>query len=76
MRYHSIEAAEVACASACRRLQTKRIKTMATAKKAPAKKAAPAAKALVFALFPWTLIVRIQNALGVGMKEKPKGGRT
>ena len=33
-----------------------------------------AAKALVFALFPWTLIVRIQNALGVGMKEKPKGG--
>lgn len=35
-----------------------------------------AAKALVFALFPWTLIVRIQNALGVGMKEKPKrGGR-
>ncbi|MGN0845824.1 MAG: hypothetical protein ACI4RA_00390 [Kiritimatiellia bacterium] len=27
-------------------------------------------KFLVFALFPWTLIVRVQNALGVGMKER------
>ena len=23
---------------------------------------------LVFAVFPWTLIVRVQNMLGVGMK--------
>lgn len=27
-------------------------------------------KALVFAVFPWTLIVRVQNLLGVGMKER------
>lgn len=32
-------------------------------------------KALVFAVFPWTLIVRVQNLLGVGMKEKGRGGR-
>ncbi len=29
-------------------------------------------KALIFKLFPWTLIVRVQNLLGVGMKEKKK----
>ena len=27
-------------------------------------------KGLIFAIFPWTLIVRIQNILGAGMKEK------
>lgn len=29
-------------------------------------------KALVFAIFPWTFIVRVQNALNLGMKEKPR----
>jgi hypothetical protein len=29
-------------------------------------------KKLIFAVFPWTLIVRIQNLLDVGMKEKKK----
>lgn len=29
-------------------------------------------KAAIFAIFPWSLIVRIQNALGVGAKEKRK----
>lgn len=29
-------------------------------------------KSLVFKVFPWTLIVRIQNLLGVGMKERAK----
>ena len=29
-------------------------------------------KGLVFAIFPWTLIVRIQNLFGIGMKEKTK----
>ena len=29
-------------------------------------------KALVFAIVPATLIVSVQNALGVGAKEKPK----
>ena len=27
-------------------------------------------KKLIFALFPWTLIVRVQNVFGVGMKER------
>ncbi len=27
-------------------------------------------KSLIFKIFPWTLIVRVQNLLGVGMKEK------
>ena len=27
-------------------------------------------KGLIFAIFPWTLIVRVQNLLGAGMKEK------
>ena len=30
-------------------------------------------KALVFAIFPASLIVRIQNALGSGAKERPNG---
>lgn len=30
------------------------------------------AKKLVFALFPWTLIVRVQNVFNAGMKESPK----
>ena len=29
-------------------------------------------KKLIFVVFPWTLIVRIQNLLDVGMKEKKK----
>ena len=29
-------------------------------------------KSLVFALFPWTLVVRFQNAFNIGMKEKPR----
>lgn len=29
-------------------------------------------KKAIFAVFPWTLIVRVQNLLGVGMKEKRK----
>lgn len=29
-----------------------------------------ALKGLVFAIFPWTLIVRVQNALGLGAREK------
>lgn len=29
-------------------------------------------KSLVFAIFPWTLIVRIQNIFNIGMKEKPR----
>ena len=29
-------------------------------------------KGLVFAIFPWTLIVRIQNLFGIGMKERAK----
>lgn len=29
-----------------------------------------AVKSLIFAVFPWNLILRVQNALGVGMKEK------
>ena len=29
-------------------------------------------KSLVFAIFPWTLIVRVQNVLGAGMKERRK----
>lgn len=29
-------------------------------------------KSLVFKVFPWTLIVRVQNLLGVGMKERAK----
>ena len=32
-------------------------------------------KDLVFAIFPWTLIVRIQNALGIGAKERGKQPR-
>ena len=34
-----------------------------------------ASKKLVFAVFPWTLIVRVQNLLGVGMKEKKRSKR-
>ena len=33
-------------------------------------RAIEALKDLVFAIFPWTLIVRVQNALGLGAKEK------
>ena len=29
-------------------------------------------KSLVFAIFPWTLVVRVQNAFNIGMKEKPR----
>ena len=29
-------------------------------------------KGLVFAIFPWTLIVRIQNLFDIGMKERSK----
>jgi len=29
-----------------------------------------AVKSLIFAIFPWNLILRVQNALNVGMKEK------
>lgn len=29
-------------------------------------------KSLIFAVFPWTLVVRIQNVFGIGMKEKPR----
>lgn len=32
-------------------------------------------KALIFAIFPATLIVRIQNLLNVGMKERPKSAQ-
>ena len=32
-------------------------------------------KKLVFAIFPWTLIVRVQNALGVGMKERRRSAK-
>ena len=35
-------------------------------------RAREACKALVFAVFPWTFIVRVQNLLGVGMKERRK----
>lgn len=34
-----------------------------------------ACKKLVFAVFPWTFIVRVQNLLGVGMKEKKRSKR-
>ena len=34
-----------------------------------------ALKSLIFALFPWTLIVRIQNIFNIGMKEHPKKAR-
>ena len=30
-------------------------------------------KSLIFTIFPWTLIVRVQNLLGVGMKERTNG---
>ena len=29
-------------------------------------------KSLVFAIFPWTLIVRVQNVFNAGMKERPR----
>ena len=35
-------------------------------------KAREALKSLIFALFPWTLIVRIQNLFNIGMKERKK----
>ena len=31
-------------------------------------------KSLIFAVFPWTLVVRIQNLFNIGMKEKPVRG--
>ncbi len=34
-----------------------------------------ALKSFIFAVFPWTLIVRIQNIFNIGMKEHPKKAR-